>query len=198
MTTDFDNPQDFPSILNQAWQLLRRGVADRRHGFHTAVVANVETDGRPRSRVVILRKADAEAKVLRYHTDIRSAKWQGLTKQPAVSVLFYDAGDRVQLRVDGEAKLHHDDDVAKAAWGSSKQMSKVCYGSAPAPGSEIASFADFSLPIADDVGAIESGYVNFGAVVIHIQTIEWLSLKVRGNRRAVFDLRTNQAKWLVP
>jgi pyridoxamine 5'-phosphate oxidase len=196
MTDDSHHPDDLGSILKLCWQLLEKGVKDRRHGFHHPVVASVDGAGRPKSRVVILR--DASEGALRFHTDVRTPKWSELDARPFVSAVFYDETDRVQLRVEGAAHLHHGDGVAKSTWQSSQRMSKVCYGTVPAPGVVMNSFDAFELPPADDEAAIAIGEANFGAVVIHVHSIEWLYLKARRNRRAFFDLRTNQAKWLVP
>lgn len=184
------------AILSQCWTLLGRGSADRRHGFHHPVVSSVSAHHEPRSRVVILRAVNVEAMTLRFHTDIRSEKWGELEARPSVSVLFYDEGARVQLRLDGKAVLHHGDAVAEAAWASSQRMSRVCYGIAPGPGQEIAHADAFALPETDD--AIAGGKENFGAVVIHVRRIEWLALKALRNRRALFDLEQNSAQWLVP
>jgi pyridoxamine 5'-phosphate oxidase len=196
MTDDSHHPDNLTDILAQCWQLLARGVTDRRFGFHHPVVSNVDLSAKPRARVVILRSAEKGA--LRFHTDIRSQKWQELLARPAVSVVFYDEQEKVQLRVDGEAKLHHGDDLARQAWIGSQRMSRVAYGSLPGPGVEIADYDDFTLPPADDDVALAVGETHFAAVVIHVQAMEWLYLKARNNRRALFDLRTQKAKWLVP
>jgi pyridoxamine 5'-phosphate oxidase len=187
---------DLAAILSQCWSLLGRGSADRRHGFHHPVVSSVSAQNEPHSRVVILRAVSVEARTLRFHTDIRSEKWGELAARPSVSLLFYDEGARVQLRVDGKALLHHADAVAEVAWASSQRMSRVCYGIAPGPGQEIAHADAFALPETDD--AIAGGRQNFGAVVIHIRRIEWLALKALRNRRALFNLEQNSAQWLVP
>jgi pyridoxamine 5'-phosphate oxidase len=187
---------DLGAILSQCWTLLGRGSADRRHGFHHPVVSSISAHNEPRSRVVILRAVNVEARTLRFHTDIRSEKWGELAARPSVSLLFYDEGARVQLRVDGKAVLHHGDDVAEAAWASSQRMSRVCYGIAPGPGQVIEDFNAFALPDTDD--AIALGKQNFGAIVILIRRIEWLALKALRNRRALFDVSEGSAQWLVP
>jgi pyridoxamine 5'-phosphate oxidase len=196
MTDDQSHPDDLTSILHLCWLMLQKGVKDRRHGFHHPIVASVDAEGRPKSRVVVLR--DASNGTLRFHTDVRSQKWAELAAHPAVSLVVYDEPDRTQLRIEGEAKLHHAEDVAKAAWNASQRMSKVCYATSPAPGVEMSGFDGFTLPLPEDEAAIAVGEANFGAVVIHVHTIEWLYLKARRNRRAHFDLRTHHAKWLAP
>jgi pyridoxamine 5'-phosphate oxidase len=190
------NQTGLPEVLQQCWTLLTRGKADRRHGFHHPVVSSVTAEGKPRSRVVILRGVDVPAQTLRFHTDVRSAKWQELAERPAISMLFYDAGARVQLRVDGAATMHDHDDIAEAAWGFSQRMSRVCYGSMPGPGMAIKELQDYALPASDE--AISAGRVNFGAVVVKVEQIEWLFLKSLQNQRAHFNVLRGTSSWLVP
>jgi pyridoxamine 5'-phosphate oxidase len=113
-----------------------------------------------------------------------------------VSLLFYDHGERVQLRVDGTAALHHGDAVAALAWQGSQRMSRVCYGAVPGPGGLIAAHDAFTLPETDQ--AVAAGEVNFGAVVVHILGLEVLCLKALRNQRAAFDLQADTATWLAP
>jgi pyridoxamine 5'-phosphate oxidase len=195
MTTD-SHPSDLPEILNLCWQLLDHGTKDRRSGFHHPVVATVDAMGKPKSRVVILREAHASGKTLRFNADIRTQKWGELAAQPSISLTFYDEPEKTQLRIDGRARLHTGDDTAKKAWDASQRMSRIGYCALPGPGTTIASPEHFNLPQPDDDSS--AGLANFGTIIIDVQSIEWLYLKVRGNRRALFDLDANTAQWLVP
>jgi pyridoxamine 5'-phosphate oxidase len=187
---------DMDAVLVNAWALLGRGVADRRHGFHHPAIANSGLSGEPRNRIVILRAADSTQRTIRFHTDRRSAKYDELANDPRVSALFYDAGDRVQLRCEGKAFLHDHDAVADAAWLSSQRMSRVCYGTMPAPGAVMMTGGDFALPQTE--AELLAGRANFVAVVIVVDIIEWLFLRHGGHRRARFDLVTGARNWLAP
>ena len=195
MTID-SHPSDLSQILNLSWQFLKQGCKDRRSGFHHPVLATVAADGKPKSRVVILREADHLQKVLRCNADIRTQKWGEIARQPAVSLTFYDETEKTQLRVEGKASLHTCDPIAQKAWENSQRMSRVGYGAQPGPGAVISDPEQFGLPQTDS--EIAEGIANFGTIIVHITTIEWLYLKVRGNRRAVFDLAADTAQWLVP
>jgi pyridoxamine 5'-phosphate oxidase len=196
MTTLFDEPKSFADIEWQIWQLLQRGVADRKHGFHHPTVATIGLDGRPKSRVMILRKAIHAEKTLRLHADVRTQKWPELGKMPAIGMTLYDVANRVQLRIEGEAVQHTQDEVARAAWVGSQPMSRVGYGSMPGPGEAIEEPDQFVLPSDPDMA--EVGYTNFGAIIVKVQSIEWLFLKRGQNRRAKFDLVANTTTWMVP
>jgi pyridoxamine 5'-phosphate oxidase len=197
MTRSYEpDPETLPEVLDTIWQTLGRGVADRRHGFHHPVIANLGRDGMPQSRIVILRGADRGVRTVRFHTDIRSEKWISLLDNPLVSATLYDAPHRIQLRISGRAMLHHLNEEAEAAWNASQRMSRACYGTLPDPGSIISERTGFKLP--EDDTSIAAGYENFGAVIIAIMQFEWLFLHHAGHRRARFDLTDNSAQWLVP
>jgi pyridoxamine 5'-phosphate oxidase len=195
MTTD-SHPSDFAEILSLCWQLLGRGCTDRRFGFHHPTVATLGLDGKPKSRVVILREAHAMGKILRFNADIRTRKWAELSAQPAISMTLYDEQEKTQLRIEGAAVLHTENATAKSAWDASQRMSRLAYCAMPGPGHVLASPEDFVLPGPDDDSSI--GLANFGTIEVHVQNIEWLYLKVRGNRRVFFDLDANTSQWLVP
>lgn len=190
------HPTDLAEILALSWQLLENGCRDRRSGFHHPVLATVGLDGKPKSRVVILRDADRLQKTLRCNSDIRTQKWGEIAREPIVSLTFYDEIEKTQLRVEGTASLHTRDPIAQQAWDNSQRMSRVGYGAQPGPGAVINDAEQFALPNTDS--EISEGIANFGTIIVHITTIEWLYLKVRGNRRVLFDLVADTAQWLVP
>ncbi|CAN1520013.1 PPOX_FMN_cyano, PPOX class probable FMN-dependent enzyme, alr4036 family [Rhabdaerophilaceae bacterium] len=192
---------DLYGTLSAAWTLLARGAADRRSPCHHPVIATIGLDGRPRQRVMILRAVDVAQRTLRVHTDLRSDKISDLQHDPRVALLVYDPGAKAQIRLDGRASLHADGAVADAAWAGSQPMSKACYGTMPAPGSDIAQAGAFTLPFSHDPAAIATGRVNFAAVQIHAERLEWLYLAHEGHRRALFRWDADgamAARWLVP
>ncbi|MGL5362481.1 MAG: pyridoxamine 5'-phosphate oxidase family protein [Bosea sp. (in: a-proteobacteria)] len=189
---------DLNGSLVHAWRMLVRGVADRRSPCHSPTVATIGNDGRPRLRTVILRGADPEVWTLRFHTDRRSDKVQELATDSRISLLVYDPGAKIQIRVEGVATVYTDDGLADAAWAGSRSFSQICYGSAPAPGQMIANGGAFSLPVGSDDVAL--GRANFAAVQLSLTSLEWLYLAHAGHRRARFT-RTAQGTesiWLAP
>ncbi len=189
---------DLSGSLVHAWRMLVRGVADRRSPCHAPTVATIGSDGRPRLRTVILRGADPENWTLRFHTDRRSDKVRELGEDHRISLLAYDPGAKIQIRVEGVAKVHTDDAVADAAWGASRSFSQICYGSAPAPGQAIANGGAFSLP--DQTDDVAQGRANFAAVQLSVASLEWLYLAHAGHRRARY-MRTAEgaeSTWLAP
>jgi pyridoxamine 5'-phosphate oxidase len=192
------DPIALSDILAATWATLGHGVASRNSGFHHASLANVDRANKPRSRTVIVREINSAAKTVRFHTDIRSAKWGEFAVNPKASVLFYDPAEKLQIRVDGDVTLHHQDAVSDQAWSTSQRMSQLTYGINPGPGTPISDHNAFGLPPLDNDEAIAAGRANFGVILLHISTLEYLSLKVRGNRRALFDFTKDTAQWLTP
>lgn len=189
---------ELQAVLAEATRLLSRAVADRRSPLHTPTIATLGLDGRPKLRTVVLRGFDTARRELRFHTDARSPKIAELRAEPSIGIHVYDPGARIQMRIDATATLHADDAVADNAWLASQPMSRVCYGTAPAPGTPIGEGAAFTLPAGPH--DIAAGRANFVAVMAHIDALEWLHLAHTGHRRARFRWNADGAEgtWLAP
>jgi pyridoxamine 5'-phosphate oxidase len=183
--------------LAHAWALLARGVADRHSPFHVPTVATLGLDGRPRLRTVVLRATDVASRRLRFHTDARSEKAGELRLDPRISVHVYDPAAKIQLRLDGIARLHSADPIARVAWLASRAMS-ACYAQPEAPGAALAQPTLAPAPVLNAVD--EDGYPNFTVVYVEVKTLEWLYLEVEGHRRArfTFDGANVNTAWLAP
>lgn len=186
---------DLGETLAEALRLLGRGVADRRHPFHTPTLATLGLDGAPQARTLVLRGCDPAGRGLRLHTDRRAGKWAELRAEARCALHLYDAGAAIQLRLAGRASLHDADAVADAAWEATRPFSRRCYAVEPAPASPVA--APPPAP-RDEAGARE----NFAAVVFRWHALEWLWLAAEGHRRARFTWPDSadgpEATWLVP
>ncbi|HEY8567444.1 MAG TPA: pyridoxamine 5'-phosphate oxidase family protein [Beijerinckiaceae bacterium] len=187
---------DLDASLREAWRLLARGVVDRRSPFHTPVIATIGRDGAPRARIVVVRGVDGEARTVRFHTDRRTAKAEEIGRDARLALIAYDAPAKIQIRLEGRASLHASDAVADEAWVGSRPFSKVCYGTNPPPGTVIPAGEGYSLPPAEEV---ETGRSNFSAVLLQVESLEWLYLDRAGHRRARFTFgAAPTATWLVP
>jgi 3-hydroxyisobutyrate dehydrogenase len=183
------------------WDRLFIGATKSRNPFHTPSVATIDR-GEVSLRTVVLRKALAKERELRFHTDIRSPKWKELSLNPSISALFYDAGDRIQLRVKGNAVLHHTNDLTAEAWKNTTSSSRRCYLTLHSPSSfvEIPT-SGLSVDIEQEnftLEETEAGYSNFGIVSIQVQSIDWLWLNHAGHRRALFDYTDGHYQWMIP
>ncbi|WP_027284420.1 pyridoxamine 5'-phosphate oxidase family protein [Rubritepida flocculans] len=184
---------DLAAARAEAFALLARGVADRRHAFHTPTLASIGLDGAPRARTLVLRGFDAETRSLRLHSDARSAKIAELAREPRAALHLYDARAQIQLRLEGRASLHREDALAEAAWAASRPFSRMCYALAPAPGTPLAA----PPPAPRDP---DSGRAHFAVILFTFARMEWLWLDAAGHRRARFAWGEagEEATWLAP
>jgi len=192
---------NLPDLEQDCWDRLVTGAVKSRTPFHTPSIATLN-QGEVSLRTVVLRKALAKERELRFHTDIRSPKWQDLTQNPSISALFYDAIDRIQIRVKGKAILHQTNEITAEAWQKTTLSSRCCYLTELSPSSFSAiSTSGLSEDIEQEnftLAESEKGYANFGIVSIHVQSIDWLWLNHAGHRRAFFDYEKDSFHWLVP
>lgn len=188
-------------LEKDTWNRLVNGAVKSRDPFHTPCVAT-HSGNDISLRTVVLRKAIPESKELRFHTDTRSKKWQELIINPSISALFYDAADRIQIRVKGRAVLEFNNDITAAAWQKTSLSSRRCYLTNFDP----SSFTDYptsGLPehIEQEKFTLEEseiGFNHFGIVSIQVQNIDWLWLHHAGHRRAYFEYVTGSFNWMIP
>jgi len=189
---------DLAAFRAEAWRRLADGAERGRSPFHTPALATVDAAGHPRLRTVVLRAVDGEAGTLRFHCDARSDKAREIASGARAALHVYDGETKLQVRIEGAARLHHGDALAEAAWTGSRAMSRVCYGVAPAPGTPLPEGGAYTMPDEDPDGRI--GRENFAAVVVRATRLDLLYLDRRGHRRAVF-LRAGEgwdAAWVAP
>lgn len=183
---------DLGAALAEAERLLTLAAADRRSPWRTLQLASIAVGGAPDVRTLVLRAALPGERLLRLHTDRRSAKAAEIAADPRVMLHGYDPAAKLQLRLAGTARLETGT-AATAAWGASTPLARACYGIDPAPGTPVA--APPPAPPADDAGA-----GNFAVLLVRYHSLDWLWLSVDGHRRARFDWSrgTLEACWLVP
>ena len=188
-------------ILDEIWSLLQRGVVDRNEDFRLPVVIVSSTDS-AEGRVVVLRGAFKDKNILRFHTDFRSSKIKSLKENKKIYFVFYNKKRKIQVRAEGIAIVHKDNEITKEAWTKTQMMSRKCYLSPQAPGDFINdSASDLSKDMGNEIPTYEQsemGYKNFCVIESKIKSFEWLYLASQGHRRAKFMLDENKSTWLVP
>jgi len=197
---NFSNPTE---VFDEIWDLLSEGAEKSSSAFHLAFIAT-SAENIPKLRTVVLRKVIKNEHALVFHTDKRSHKVNEIKINPNVSWLFYSKENKIQLRLEGTAFPHVDDALADAQWRHSRLLSRRCYLTEPAPGTET---PGPHIGIPDDLAKrtpseeeSESGRENFCVVKTKIKHIEWLYLRSNGHLRARFFLGQDgyKANWLVP
>ncbi len=183
-----DHHNDLAATLKFAWQMLGRGVQDRRSAFHTPVFATQGTDG-PQARVLVLRAFEQGTRTLTFHTDMRSAKLFELGGDPRVALTFYDAARKAQIRINGTCAVHADDALCQQRWAASRPSSLRCFAGAP-PG-VVSTVPTSGLPVQmegrePELAELADAQAHFAVLTVSVQRLEWLHLHTRGQRRANF------------
>lgn len=193
-------PADLTAILASVWDELDAATRDRSHGFHLPALATLGLDGAPTARTVVLRRALRESAELHCHTDVRSAKVAEIAARKRVSWMFYDAGRKLQVRVESEAEVLREGDIVDAAWSRSTLSARRCYLAPHAPGEVLAAWSP-NLPEAllgrvPSPSEAEAGRANFAVVRAVVASIDWLFLASDGHRRARFVADGVVPKWM--
>ncbi|MEL6970427.1 MAG: hypothetical protein AAFZ63_19490 [Bacteroidota bacterium] len=188
------------SIQEYIWQHLGKAPHQKRHSWRTAVIANLVNGQRVLQRTVVLRKANASSRLLRFYTDTRSTKIQPLPKNDAFSWLFYDERKQIQLRAQTRARLITGDEAAEV-WATINPYTFKDYASISAPGTTQDTPEGY-YPTQDQSALEEAARQNFGVLDCVVEEMEFLQLHRQGHRRAQFNWQENsrawKGEWLVP
>ena len=169
-------------------------AASARHPLHLFSLATIDEKGNPHIRTVVLRKFQALNRIIFFHTDVRSPKTNHIRTHNNVSLHWYSASERLQIRIAAQATIHQNNNVAEDAWLASKPMSRACYTSTYPPGTPIKTFpsAPF-VPMETD----RSGMNAFAVVACHFKNIELLSLHASGHQRICLHLENSRPSFQI-
>lgn len=198
----WDEPITPEEILERIFLNFEAGTKSRKHPFHLGVFATVD-DSSPQVRYVVLRRFWREGPKLAFHSHMSSPKIRDIESNPAVSWVFYDPSNKVQVRVRGTAVVHREDEIEEEQWTKTTNLAKRCYLGKPAglENPEATSGLPFGpMDIEIDID-VEAGRGNFVVVSTIVESIDCLELDVRGHRRSRFewiDGELIRTVWLTP
>lgn len=183
--------------LDASIKILEDAIENRRNLFHTPVLSTF-SDSKINSRVIVLRGFDPEKRTLRIHTDSRSRKIKDVSENSDATLLGYDPGLKIQLKLHGSIDTHYQDNIADLAWRDSQEMSKVCYSVSESPGKEIDDPGDYDVD-SENID-LNEGYKNFAVINFHFKSLEFLHLRSSGHRRSmhVWETEELRSNWMVP
>ena len=194
MESFFNDPVE---IYNQIWSFLEEGVKDRNSSFHTPTLITLENNNTPSARTLVLRGADRETEILRFHTDKRSKKIEQINSNSNSIIHIYSQHEKLQLRFKSNLTLHANGSLVDDAWERSYGMSKICYQVSDTPGTVIKNQDGYEYAPKEN----HDGKDNFIVILAKIIEIEWLYLSSEGHHRAKFTRNKNnqlEVSWLVP
>jgi hypothetical protein len=164
---------------------LALAISDAKHGFHHFCFSSINQNNEPESRVVILRHFDAKARVILFHTDIRSSKCDQIKKNSKSTALFYSQELKTQLQFKTEAEINYKNDLSLKSWTKATMQARRTYMKIHPPGSIINDNSDI-LPtdvLSKSPNDEESlaGLNNFAVIKLTFHSLRILNLNCRGN-----------------
>lgn len=204
MNSIWDKPVSHGDILKKVWKHLDLGTLDRKHPFHAPVFGTVAAGCAPSLRVVVLRRFWRRPPRLAFHTHTGAPKIEQIKVNPNIYWLFYHSEEKLQIRIQGKAEIHTDDDLAEEQWQATAPFSRRCYiGEAPTtiskkPTSGLPEEIQDREPTREES---ERGRAGFAVISTKIKMIDCLELDFQGNRRSLFVWNENgelERKWLTP
>ena len=179
-------------VFQAASQELRRGSLDKKHSFRYVVLSTVEDDGVD-TRYLVLRKVDEHLN-LYFYTDLRTRKVSQLNRNGSVALLFYHPGKKVQVRINGQATVHHQDRFTQEHWKNVQGVGQRAYNSMIPPGEHIR----HPLEAHTWPAAMDDQYFAVIQVIPH--TLEVLQLDKLEHLRARFSKEGKEwtHRWIAP
>ena len=190
-----------PETLDRAWACMIAGAAPGKSRFSMAQVASIGLDGAPRARTVVIRHVDAKAREVTFHTDRRSPKVKELQADPRVTIIGYDMEAGLQVRFEGDARLHIGDSEAMLAWSAARDQSRIAYRLDHAPGAPLETPSEGApSDAARAPGDQKIGFDHFCRVTVKVTKVDWLDLDAAGHRRAVHRASEHgwESAWVAP
>jgi pyridoxine/pyridoxamine 5'-phosphate oxidase len=191
-------------LIEQSWQQLGRGGADAKDAYHTPTFITMDAEGYPAARTVILRQVIRSERVLLCHSDKRAAKVAQLQRNPRSVWHLWHPKRRLQLRLQGEAMVHHDDALAHEEWKRLGDSSRLNYSPTRTPGEAVdtRATAQAAYTTHDQLAQVDTDAwrANFCVIRSQVHAFEYLMLSREGHRRARFAWQGDhwEGTWLVP
>ena len=183
------------SFIEAALTALERSLDDRQSDFRNIQLATSSPDGHPGLRTLVLRGFERSTATAEMHTDARAGKTRDIAHTSLVTLLAWSPADHLQLRLRGSARLHRDDDVARARWDKLSANARNTYGLRSVPGLPITDPGDQShLPP-------EEQFQQFTVILVSLTDIDVLRLEPKGGQTRAygrFEFSSITARWIGP
>lgn len=196
--------ETFDDVRADLAQRLAKAASDRRSAMHVPAVITSDVD----ARGMVLRTFDEEGWTLRFHTDARAPKVAAIEADPRMAVLFYDKGEKVQIRVRGIGEILREGPLVDAAWEASDNFARRCYlGEGPGapsdkPTTGLPSAFEGVEPNDEEIVPARP---NFAVLRITLNELDWFYLAHTGHHRARFKRQSAggapgdwQGCWVAP
>lgn len=177
-------PQD---LWDLAWATMGGAAGHAAKGL--ATLATLGLDGGPRSRMIVIRAAEPDRATVTLYTDATSTKILELRQDPRAALHFWAAGPRLQIRLNGAAKVTTGA-ALRPVWDRMPPQSLGNYGVTPPPGTAIT---------AADAYDRQPRFDQFAQITLTAQEVDIVQLSSDFHRRAAYQ-RSNtwRGSWCAP
>ena len=164
------------SFIDAGLSALERSLHDHEGELRNIQLATISAEGRPGLRTLVLRGFDRSEACAEMHTDARAGKVRDIAHAREVTILAWSAADHLQLRFEGRARLHRDDEIARARWDKLSANARNTYGLRSEPATPIADPEDQShLPP-------EEQFRQFTVILVSLTAFDILRLEPGGGQ----------------
>ncbi len=183
------------AFAESALEALQHALHDREADLRNVQLATMSPAGRPGVRTVVLRGLERAPPFAELHTDLRAAKVRDIGHSKAVTILAWSLADQLQVRLEGDAAVHHGDDLALARWNALSPGARKPYGLRADPGVSLSDPGEQAhLPPAEQ-------FAQFGVVRVALSSFDVLRLGAGGSQTRAAGRFTSDglvAEWIGP
>ena len=186
---------DANAFVDAGLAALEQALHDRGSDLRNVQLATLSPEGRPGLRTLVLRRFERLPARAELQSDARAAKVREIAYSGRVAILAWSAADRLQLRLDGFARLHRSDDLARARWEDLSPNARRAYGLASHPGQPVVAPGEAGhLPP-------DQQFEQFAVISVALTTVDVLRLEADGGQtraQARFTQEGLEASWQAP
>ena len=183
------------AFADSALEALQQALHDREAALRNVQLATVSPAGGSRVRTVVLRGLERSPPLAELHTDLRAAKVRDIGHAKAVTILAWSPADQLQVRLEGDAAVHHGDDLARTRWEALSPGARKPYGLRADPGASVTDPSEQAhLPPGEQ-------FAQFGVILVALTSVDVLRLGPGGSQIRVIGRFTPAglvAEWVGP
>ena len=178
------------SYLKEIRQELANGAEQKEHPFHYFTLGTVGLERLSRLRTVVLRGVENDNSLV-FYTDARSKKTLHMVENNKVGLLFFHPEKLLQVRIEGLAFIHKDEQTLENHWDKIHEKARREYSTAAAPGT--------SLEHPDQLEYLNEEN-HFCIISVDPYRIEYLKLQSPNHLRVQYSLEEGlwTSEYLVP
>lgn len=178
-----------PDALDKVQKQLLLAGEDEKAPFRFFVLSTISKDVMvPASRMVVLRSFTDQWE-FEFFTDARSRKVEEIERAGSVSALFWDPAEKLQVRIQADAQVHHRDKRTAERWESVTGEARKAYNSIMSPGEPV------SDPSVAHQWPEKSSDSHFGVVRCKARQVSALQLSGAEHIAFRFSRKSGAAEW---